>query len=97
MLLRDVTIRDDAQVKAGEKGPIRARFAFVRAVRGQLILRWLDAHKTLVIVSPGRKEGRSWMAASVDGGATYQWHSTTDLFGAPYNWLIRVIWDATAS
>jgi Zn-dependent metalloprotease len=40
--------------------------------------------------------GRSWMAASVDGGATYQWRSTTELFGAPYNWLIRVIWDATA-
>jgi bacillolysin len=41
-------------------------------------------------------KGRSWMAASNDGGATYQWFSTADLFKAPYNWLIRVVWDSTA-
>ena len=40
--------------------------------------------------------GRSWMGESTDGGVTYPWHSTTDLFGVPYNWLIRVVWDATA-
>ena len=40
--------------------------------------------------------GRSLMEASVDGGSTYQWLSTKDLFGVPYNWLIRVIWDSTA-
>ena len=40
--------------------------------------------------------GRSWIGVSTDGGVTYPWRSTTDLFGAPYNWLLRVVWDATA-
>ena len=39
---------------------------------------------------------RSWMGMSTDGGVTYPWRSTIDLFGKPYNWLIRVVWDSTA-
>jgi bacillolysin len=38
----------------------------------------------------------SWMEASEDGGLTYGWYTTTDLFGSPYNWMIRVVWDQTA-
>ncbi len=37
----------------------------LRAVRNQLMLRWFDAHKALAIVSPGREEGRSCLAANM--------------------------------
>ncbi len=38
----------------------------LRAVRGQLMLRWfIDVHKTLALVSPSRNEGRSYMAANL--------------------------------
>jgi len=46
--------------------PMSAQVEALRAVRGQLMLRWLnDAHKTLALLSPGRSEGRSYMAANL--------------------------------
>ena len=40
----------------------------LRALRSQLMLRWIDAdagHKALAVVSPGRTEGRSFIAANL--------------------------------
>jgi protein-tyrosine kinase len=39
----------------------------LRALRSQLTHRWFNeaGHKTLAIVSPGRQEGRSWLAANL--------------------------------
>jgi protein-tyrosine kinase len=37
----------------------------LRALRSQLNLRWVDEHKVLAITSPGRREGRSWLAANL--------------------------------
>jgi protein-tyrosine kinase len=37
----------------------------LRALRSQLSLRWDDDHKILAITSPGREEGRSWLAANL--------------------------------
>lgn len=39
----------------------------LRALRSELALRWFaeGAHKTLAIASPGRREGRSWIAANL--------------------------------
>lgn len=39
----------------------------LRALRSQITLRWLDDvnHKTIAITSPGRGEGRSWLAANL--------------------------------
>ena len=46
--------------------PFSAQVEALRAVRGQLMLRWfIDAHKTLAVVSPSRGEGRSYMAANL--------------------------------
>lgn len=45
--------------------PFSAHVEALRAVRNQLLLRWFDAHKSLAIVSPGRTEGRSCLAANL--------------------------------
>ncbi|MDP1774312.1 MAG: chain length determinant protein tyrosine kinase EpsG [Methylobacter sp.] len=46
--------------------PFSAQVEALRAVRGQLMLRWfIDVHKTLAVVSPSRGEGRSYMAANL--------------------------------
>ena len=46
--------------------PISAQVEALRAVRGQLMLRWfIDVHKTLALVSLSRGEGRSYMAANL--------------------------------
>ena len=46
--------------------PFSRQVEALRAVRGQLMLRWfIDVHKTLALVSPGRGEGRSNMAANL--------------------------------
>jgi len=46
--------------------PFSAEVEALRAVRGQLMLRWfLDTHKTLALVSSSRGEGRSHMAANL--------------------------------
>lgn len=48
--------------------PFTVKVEALRALRSQLMLRWLDeenAHKTLAIVSPARGEGRSWLAANL--------------------------------
>jgi chain length determinant protein tyrosine kinase EpsG len=46
--------------------PFSAQVEALRAVRGQLMLRWfIDVHKTLAVVSPCRGEGRSYMAANL--------------------------------
>lgn len=46
--------------------PFSAQVEALRAVRGQLMLRWfIDVHKTLALVSPGHGEGRSYMAANL--------------------------------
>ena len=46
--------------------PFSAQVEALRAVRGQLMLRWfIDVHKTLALVSPSRGEGRSYMAANL--------------------------------
>lgn len=46
--------------------PFSAQVEALRAVRGQLMLRWfIDAHKTLAVVSPRHGEGRSYMAANL--------------------------------
>lgn len=39
----------------------------LRALRTQITLRWLNdvSHKTIAITSPGRGEGRSWLAANL--------------------------------
>ena len=39
----------------------------LRALRSQIMLRWLNDvnHKTIAITSPGRGEGRSWLAANL--------------------------------
>jgi protein-tyrosine kinase len=37
----------------------------LRALRSQLNLRWVSEHKVLAITSPGRGEGRSWLAANL--------------------------------
>jgi protein-tyrosine kinase len=37
----------------------------LRALRSQLNLRWVAEHKVLAISSPGRGEGRSWLAANL--------------------------------
>jgi protein-tyrosine kinase len=37
----------------------------LRALRSQLNLRWAGDHKVLAITSPGRGEGRSWLAANL--------------------------------
>src|SRR5258708_6428623 len=37
----------------------------LRALRSQLSLRWASEHKILAITSPGRGEGRSWLAANL--------------------------------
>jgi receptor protein-tyrosine kinase len=37
----------------------------LRALRSQLNLRWVSEHKILAITSPGRGEGRSWLAANL--------------------------------
>lgn len=46
--------------------PFSAQVEALRAVRGQLMLRWfINVHKTLAFVSPSRGEGRSCMAANL--------------------------------
>jgi protein-tyrosine kinase len=46
--------------------PNSAQVEALRAVRGQLMLRWfVDVHKTLALISPSRNEGRSCMAANL--------------------------------
>lgn len=46
--------------------PFSAQVEALRALRGQLMLRWfLDAHKTLALVSPRQGEGRSNIAANL--------------------------------
>ncbi len=46
--------------------PMSAQVEALRAVRGQLMLRWFtDVHKTLTLISPSRGEGRSLMAANL--------------------------------
>ena len=46
--------------------PFSAQVEALRAVRGQLMLRWfIDVHKTLALVSPSHNEGRSNMAANL--------------------------------
>jgi chain length determinant protein tyrosine kinase EpsG len=46
--------------------PFSAQVEALRAVRGQLMLRWfIDVHKTFALVSPGHGEGRSYMAANL--------------------------------
>jgi chain length determinant protein tyrosine kinase EpsG len=46
--------------------PFSAQVEALRAVRGQLMLRWfVDVHKTMALVSPGHNEGRSYMAANL--------------------------------
>lgn len=46
--------------------PFSAQVEALRALRGQLMLRWfLDAHKTLALVSPRQGEGRSSIAANL--------------------------------
>ena len=46
--------------------PFSAQAEALRAVRGQLMLRWfVDVHKTLALVSPSCNEGRSYMAANL--------------------------------
>ena len=37
----------------------------LRALRSQLSLRWAADHKVLAVTSPGRGEGRSWLAANL--------------------------------
>lgn len=37
----------------------------LRALRSQLSLRWTAGHRILAITSPGRGEGRSWLAANL--------------------------------
>lgn len=37
----------------------------LRALRSQLTLRWANDHKILAVTSPGRGEGRSWIAANL--------------------------------
>lgn len=46
--------------------PFSAEVEALRAVRGQLMLRWfIDVHKTLAVVSPSSGDGRSHMAANL--------------------------------
>ncbi len=47
--------------------PFTARVEALRALRAQLMLRWFNnpAHKVLAVVSPGRGEGRSYVAANL--------------------------------
>lgn len=47
--------------------PFSAQVETLRALRTQLILRWLDggARKTVAVVGSARSEGRSWMAANL--------------------------------
>lgn len=46
--------------------PFSPQVEALRAVRGQLMLRWfIDAHKALAIVSPSRGDGRSHVAANL--------------------------------
>jgi chain length determinant protein tyrosine kinase EpsG len=46
--------------------PFSAQVEALRAVREELLQRWFnDRHKSLAIVSPSRKEGRSFMAANL--------------------------------
>lgn len=48
--------------------PFSLKVEALRALRSQLMLRWFDvAHerKTLAIVSPDRREGRSWLASNL--------------------------------
>ncbi|MFA5983226.1 MAG: chain length determinant protein tyrosine kinase EpsG [Methylococcaceae bacterium] len=45
--------------------PFSAQVEALRAVRSQLISRWLSEHNTLAIVSPSRHEARSSMAANL--------------------------------
>lgn len=48
--------------------PFAPQVEALRALRSQLVLRWFDtepAHKALAITSPGRDEGRSWLAANL--------------------------------
>ena len=45
--------------------PFSKQVEALRAVRGQLMFRWLNTHKTLSLVSPARFEGRSSLAANL--------------------------------
>ncbi len=46
--------------------PFSPQVEALRVIRGQLMLRWfINAHKTLALVSPSRGEGRSYMAANL--------------------------------
>lgn len=45
--------------------PFSAYVDALRVVRNQLLLRWFSAHKALAVVSPGREEGRSFLAANL--------------------------------
>lgn len=48
-----------------------------RAIRSQLLNGWLDSsHKTLAVVSPGRREGRSYVAANMALTFSQLGHST---------------------
>ena len=45
--------------------PFSSQVESLRALRGQLLLRWFTDVKTLALVSPSRGEGRSYMAANL--------------------------------
>jgi protein-tyrosine kinase len=46
--------------------PFSVQVEALRAVRGQLMLRWfVNGHKTLAVLSPGRQEGRSNIVANL--------------------------------
>lgn len=45
--------------------PFHIQVEALRALRSQLILRWLNEHKTLTITSSARAEGRSYIAANL--------------------------------
>ena len=63
-----LTISEDnfSQELVAAYQPFSAQVEALRAVRGQLMLRWfIDVHKTLALVSPSHNEGRSNMAANL--------------------------------
>lgn len=45
--------------------PFSTQVEALRAVRSQLMLRWLSEHKTLAVISPAKQEGRSYIAANL--------------------------------
>jgi chain length determinant protein tyrosine kinase EpsG len=45
--------------------PFSPQVEALRAIRGQLMMRWLVTHKTLAVISLGREEGRSCLVANL--------------------------------